>query len=891
MTKNKLFTSKYRLIIVLILCLTFFNTFKVNAQCAGNDNLVPLVICDISIPANQSVNLFTLLGGTPTAGGSWSDDLSSGGLNTATGILNVLQINISGTYTYTYTVQGVAGCVDNSSTVSVNIGSYPGVKQNGPVCADETFYNLFGLFNYEAGNIAPHTNGVWFNVTTNSPVSGFSINPSSLNVLVQTDFVFSYTLPAVAPCTAPAVVLVTLTVFPPPKVGTPIPLNLCSNTNLSLYANVNLFSLLNGEDLGGVWDEISGTNEIAGNDTTINIQNIYNTLGAGSYKFTYKITPLPPICDPKTATVTIVIEDPVDYSNINLLVNSNICENQIPTATYSATLTQNPVVMPNGTYTVSYTISGSPFTATVTFTNGIASFSMPSASFQSVGTFPVVITNIVKSTSLGICINPVSILPKAITIAPLPNINNVNVSILPICQNENAIVQLTNLSSLVDGNYTITYNLSGSNTANAQTAVISVVAGVASFTIQSSVIPLAGNTSVTITNIVNNTSTCSNIITLAPIPFEIKPLPVVSNLSITVNGICAGQPLVVRVSGLGTITSANIDYTLSGLNVSTNQNITFPVSAGIGSFIIPQSLVPNTGITTIKITDLVNIGNSCGVVLNNDTRNFTINPIPTAPTASNLSFCKTDNATVASLLPNGSQYQWFNSSTSTTVLSPSATLLSGNYFVQEVNTITGCQSTRTSIAITINELNTPTIISNGEQFCGLDKPTLQELSANTTTSNTLVWYDAASGGNLLPNTTLLTEGTTYYGFDFSATLNCSSTNSLAVTVSLTKCNTVNPEVVYDFYIPDGFSPNNDGVNDFFTIPKIEFIYPNYTLEIYNRYGNIIFTGDKNKPKWDGKSTANANVLDGIAPNGVYFYIVNFNKDNKVPKQGRLYLNR
>ena len=53
----------------------------------------------------------------------------------------------------------------------------------------------------------------------------------------------------------------------------------------------------------------------------------------------------------------------------------------------------------------------------------------------------------------------------------------------------------------------------------------------------------------------------------------------------------------------------------------------------------------------------------------------------------------------------------------------------------------------------------------------------------------------------------------------------------------------------------------------------------------------MFKGDSNAPQWDGRSSESINLIDGIAPNGVYFYVINFNKDNKSPQQGRLYLNR
>ena len=149
----------------------------------------------------------------------------------------------------------------------------------------------------------------------------------------------------------------------------------------------------------------------------------------------------------------------------------------------------------------------------------------------------------------------------------------------------------------------------------------------------------------------------------------------------------------------------------------------------------------------------------------------------------------------------------------------------------------------------------------------------------------MYWFDAAVNGNELSSDELLEEGMTYYGYNFSTATNCYS-DALEVTVSLSNC-----EVTDDFFIPDGFSPNGDTVNDTFRIPKIQFIYPDFTLDIYNRYGNLLFKGNRDKPEWDGRNSDYKIGIDGMAPNGVYFYILHLNKGNKKPIQGRLYLNR
>lgn len=899
MSRTLFFSSKLGVFFTLLVI--YFTLFSTNSfsQCAGNDPVAPISICDIPNISSQTINLFSYLGGSPLAGGTWQDNDLSGGLNVTTGILNAQSITQSGTFTYTYTVTGVAGCTDNNSIVTIIIGGFAGVTgPNAVVCSDSGTFNLFQVFN--GSSLSPQFNGTWFNVTNNSVVAGNSINIASLGIGT---FQFTYTIPAIGSCPVRSSTAF-VTVYRAPVAGTPNDLLLCNTDNLATYSNLDLNNLLVGEDSGGRWTDV--TNPTTGQitfltDHNVNVQTIYNTFGPGTYSFTYTVLPSNPICDRKTSTVKIIIEKQLDFTGATLIINSDICESSIPTAVYTATLTQGAQPIPNGQYNVTYQVNG-PNGATVVvlanFNSGVLTFPVSSTFFQSVGSFTVTITKINAFSSLGACVNIVNNLFDILNVFPKPNINSSNLTVLPICQNQSAVAQLTNLSSLANGSYLITYNLSGSNIANAQTVVITVAGGISNFTIPASLIPLVGNTSVTITNIVNLTSTCANAATLAPVQFEIKPLPVVSSLSVTVNSICAGQPLVVVISGLGTLSNITIDYVLSGLNTSTNQMVIFPVTGGIGSFIIPQTLVPNNGITTITVTDLINTGNSCGVIVSNGTRNFSINPNPLAPISSNRVFCKTDNATIANLLPSGSQYQWFDSATSTTVLAPTTQLVTGNYYIREVNAITGCQSPRTMVSVVVNTLNTPTLSSNGEQFCGLNAPTLQQLSANTSTTNTLLWYNAASGGTQLPSTTLLQEGVTYFGFDFSTTLNCSSPNGLAVTVTLTLCPIIDPGpgvdpviVGYDFYIPDGFSPNEDGINDFFTIPNIEFIFPNYTLDIFNRYGSLLFSGDKNKPKWDGKSSESPSVLNGIVPNGVYFYIVNYNRDKIAPKQGRIYLNR
>lgn len=80
-------------------------------------------------------------------------------------------------------------------------------------------------------------------------------------------------------------------------------------------------------------------------------------------------------------------------------------------------------------------------------------------------------------------------------------------------------------------------------------------------------------------------------------------------------------------------------------------------------------------------------------------------------------------------------------------------------------------------------------------------------------------------------------------------------------------------------MPTVFTPNADGVNDFWMIPNIE-LHPQCTVKVFNRGGVLVFSSVGYGTPWDG--TLNGKVL----PPDVYFYIIDL-KDGKKPLSGSI----
>ncbi|NTW31906.1 MAG: T9SS type B sorting domain-containing protein, partial [Bacteroidetes bacterium] len=88
------------------------------------------------------------------------------------------------------------------------------------------------------------------------------------------------------------------------------------------------------------------------------------------------------------------------------------------------------------------------------------------------------------------------------------------------------------------------------------------------------------------------------------------------------------------------------------------------------------------------------------------------------------------------------------------------------------------------------------------------------------------------------------------------------------------------------FVPNAFTPDKDGLNDYFA--PIAVGITKSSMQIYNRWGTLIYQSYENNPKWDGKDDHN-----NKAEQGIYVYVLNYETPTgtKFTKNGTITLIR
>lgn len=257
--------------------------------------------------------------------------------------------------------------------------------------------------------------------------------------------------------------------------------------------------------------------------------------------------------------------------------------------------------------------------------------------------------------------------------------------------------------------------------------------------------------------------------------------------------------------------------------------------------------ITSGGVLTVIAT------NSCG---NSVPQTLTISVVPMSVDGSSVAvLCGTGALGSATATPIGGnapfQYQWSNGGTTETIdnLSP------GIYSVLIIDA-TGCSATDT---ILVNQITNSTIDIDPSPATVLEG---NSINLNATFSpyipgSTYTWSPSSSlSCSDCPNPIALPMDSTTYYLTITTPEGCIITDSVDVNVKI-NCG--------DDYIPNIFSPNDDGENDRFIVQGR--CIAKMSMKIFNRWGNLVFETDDLLEGWDGTTKGK------LANTDVYQYVI------------------
>lgn len=303
---------------------------------------------------------------------------------------------------------------------------------------------------------------------------------------------------------------------------------------------------------------------------------------------------------------------------------------------------------------------------------------------------------------------------------------------------------------------------------------------------------------------------------------------------------------------------------IQGTNVLCFNGKTGSADLSINGGFSPFSYLWSNGATT---QDLQNIGAGQYVVTIRDNKNcvqkdtIIITQPPQLVTTTQLTpeTCERVDGT-ASVTASGGvpPYSYLWNTTPPQSTSAISDLAAGTYSI-EVTDDNGCKSTK---LVNIYNIPTPTALFQADAPIGVDilemngTINFENLSAN---ASTYQWNfgDGQNGGGTNPTHTYAEPGTYMVTMTAYNSLGCKDEYILGPFIIVPNGT---------IYVPNAFSPNGDGKNDYFN--AIGEGVSSFQMIIFDRWGKEIVTLNSLTDLWDGTAKGQT------APEGVYTYIMN-----------------
>lgn len=347
------------------------------------------------------------------------------------------------------------------------------------------------------------------------------------------------------------------------------------------------------------------------------------------------------------------------------------------------------------------------------------------------------------------------------------------------------------------------------------------------------------------------------------------------------------------------------------------------------------SVASNGNISGINFNTAYTVEASDGACNSNSSNSFTILsqlPRPTTSISGSLTYCNGTNTTLTA--SGGTNYVWYNLSNSNIGSSAAITLTEGSYYV-EVSNAAGCNDTAN---VTVSESAAVVAAISGEtEICQGTSTTLsasggvsytwsngqngQSISVSSSGVYSVEVTDASGCSanssiqvNQFPTSTinlgqpilactdsvvLLDAGAGFLSYEWSSSETTQSINPIfSGTYSVIAIDNNNCEITAgisvefeeclppcSLFIPDAFTPQGDGTNDFFlTYSNCE--PSTFLLSIFNRWGELVFKTSNINEGWDGT------FKGADAELGVYSYFLKYqfaNNQNERIKKGSVSL--